>query len=473
MFNKISSFLFFTLLCVVVSTSQLNAQNNQYLIFEDETLVKGDSCLSNRSDYSKFRLDYVNDSTLVKNLQIIVGANYKSEYFSSVEQFNIFDFKFWLLSNDSYKSNGDLELKITYRVKNKLMEQVFSICLTYVDPNPIDRGANKPDFVKLPIYFGTDRNYIKSKDLNDTFGIKRSKLKYGIVEVSIPHDHRVGEIESPAIWKFEFTEDPKKHMMLQKISLLEKNEFFDKLSKDIEESEKKSTFLFVHGYNTSFSEAAKRTAQISYDLKFDGKAVFYSWPSQASTFRYGKDEENIAWSQSNMQRFLEDYLSKSQAEEIYLVAHSMGNRGLTHAIVQVMKNHPDLRNKIKEIILAAPDIDADVFKNEIAPQMVAETKKPITLYVSADDLALKASKLLHGNPRAGDAGEKMVIVDGVETIDASGIDTSFLSHSYFADTNSIISDIFDIIQSGQRALDRKRLSLIKLKNNIFYWKVKQ
>ena len=157
----------------------------------------------------------------------------------------------------------------------------------------------------------------------------------------------------------------------------------------------------------------------------------------------------------------------------YLVAHSMGNRGLTHAIVQVMKNHPDLRNKIKEIILAAPDIDADVFKNEIAPQMVAETKKPITLYVSADDLALKASKLLHGNPRAGDAGEKMVIVDGVETIDASGIDTSFLSHSYFADTNSIISDIFDIIQSGQRALDRKRLSLIKLKNNIFYWKVKQ
>jgi esterase/lipase superfamily enzyme len=67
----------------------------------------------------------------------------------------------------------------------------------------------------------------------------------------------------------------------------------------------------------------------------------------------------------------------------------------------------------------------------------------------------------------------MVIVDGVETIDASGIDTSFLSHSYFADSTSIISDIFDIIQSGQRALDRKRLSLIKLKDNIFYWKVKQ
>ena len=66
----------------------------------------------------------------------------------------------------------------------------------------------------------------------------------------------------------------------------------------------------------------------------------------------------------------------------------------------------------------------------------------------------------------------MVILNGIETIDATGIDTSFLSHSYFADTNSIISDIFDIIQSGQRALKRKSLYLAKLKNEI-YWKVKQ
>ena len=408
----------------------------------------------------------------MKNLQILVGANYKSESFSSLEQFNDFDFKFWLLSNDSYKSNGDLDLRITYTVNNKPIEQVFSICLIYIDPNPVDRGANTPDFVKLPIYFGTDRNYVKSEDLNDAFGTKRSKLKYGIVEVRIPHDHRIGEIESPSIWKFEFSEDPSKHVMLQSISLLDKKRFFDKLATDIKTSKKKSTFLFVHGYNTSFSEAAKRTAQISYDLKFDGKAVFYSWPSQASTFRYGKDEENIEWSQQNIERFLRDYLSKSGAEEIYLVAHSMGNRGLTRAIVEVMKDKPELRSKIKEIILAAPDIDADVFKNEIAPQMVSNTQKPITLYVSSDDLALKASKLINGNARAGDAGEKMVILDGIETIDATGIDTSFLSHSYFADTNSIISDIFDIIQSGQRALNRKRLLMARLKDNV-YWKVKQ
>ena len=461
---------------LILTTSFCNhvySQSNNFIELLDTKISQGDSCLSNRSDYSKFKLVKKDSLLNLNRLSIQVEASYKNETFNDLKAFNAFDFKFWLLINNGFKNRGDLKIRLSYLINNRSIEHEFTICLDYIDANTKDRGSTKgPDYVKLPVYFGTDRNYTASDNLNDAFGTERSSLKYGIVEVSIPHDHRIGEIESPSIWRFEFSEDPKKHVMLREISLLKKQKFFNRLAKDIETSKKKSTFLFVHGYNTSFSEAAKRTAQISYDLKFDGKAVFYSWPSQASTFRYGKDEENIEWSQKNIQSFLEDYLTKSKAEDIYLVAHSMGNRGLTRAIVKVMEKKPKLRAKIKEIILAAPDIDADIFKNEIAPQMVSTTKKPITLYVSADDLALKASKLLHGNDRAGDAGEKMVLVNGIETIDATGIDTSFLSHSYFADTNSIISDIFDIIQSGQRALNRKRLFKAKLKENI-YWKIKQ
>lgn len=467
-------FISLKFLCFLLITSFAFGQNNDYIELLDNTLVKGDSCLTNKSDYSKLKLVKKDSLLRIDSLKIQVESNYKSKTFETLNSFNQFDFKFWLLANDSFKYQSSFKIKLNYIINDVNVEQDYIICLIYINPEAKDRGSdNSPDYVKLPIYFGTDRNYTQTEEnLNNAFGTGRSLLKYGIVEVSIPHDHRVGEIESPSIWKFEFSENPSKHVVLHKISLLNRENFFNKLAADIQKSDKKSTFLFVHGYNTSFSEAAKRTAQISYDLKFDGKAVFYSWPSQASTLRYGKDEKNIEWSQKNIKSFLEDYLSKSKAEDIYLVAHSMGNRGLTKAIVEVMKDKPELRSKIKEIILAAPDIDADVFKNEIAPQMVSSTKKPITLYVSSDDLALKASRLIHGNARAGDAGEKMVILNGIETIDATGIDTSFLSHSYFADTSSIISDIFDIIQSGQRALNRKRLLMTKLKDNI-YWKVKQ
>ncbi|MCB0434078.1 MAG: alpha/beta hydrolase, partial [Mangrovimonas sp.] len=199
---------------------------------------------------------------------------------------------------------------------------------------------------------------------------------------------------------------------------------------------------------TSFADAAKRTAQISYDLKFDGEAVFYSWPSKESVAEYTRDESNIEWAQHDLELFLTDYISKSGAEEIYLVAHSMGNRGLTRAITNVIKEHPEYKEKIKEIILAAPDIDADVFKRDIAPKMIQTIQKPITLYVSSDDLALKASKEVHGYARAGDSGDGLVVINGIETVDATGIDTSFLSHSYFADTSSIIADIFDLIKTG-------------------------
>lgn len=151
----------------------------------------------------------------------------------------------------------------------------------------------------------------------------------------------------------------------------------------------------------------------------------------------------------------------------------MGNRGLTKAIVSLISEKPELKSKIKEIILAAPDIDADVFKRDIAPQMVSKIQKPITLYVSSDDMALQASRQVHGSSRAGDSGKSIVLVKGIETIDASGIDTSLLSHSYFAETTSIIADIFDLIKTGHRALQREKLKLIKLNEQVYYKVIKK
>jgi esterase/lipase superfamily enzyme len=297
-------------------------------------------------------------------------------------------------------------------------------------------------------------------------------INYGICEVSIPFTHEVGEIENPSIWRLEFTENPNKHIVLHKIELLDGENYFNVLSSSIQQTAKKRTFLFVHGYNVSFAEAAKRTAQIKYDLNFTGAAVFYSWPSQASTAAYTIDENNIEWAETNMKHFLADYLSKSGAEEIYLIAHSMGNRGLTNALISLVSEQPELRRKIKEIILAAPDIDVGIFKRDIAPQMVSKIKKPITLYVSSDDVALKASREVHGRPRAGDSAKGITLVQGIETIDASNIDTSFLGHSYFAETKTILTDIYNLIHTGKRASQRTQLELVRLSNGS-YWKVKK
>ena len=129
-----------------------------------------------------------------------------------------------------------------------------------------------------------------------------------------------------------------------------------------------------------------------------------------------------------------------------------------------------MRQRFKEIILTAPDIDADVFRRDIAPQLRAGCDK-ITLYVSNGDVALLASKKVHGDyVRVGDARDGIVTVDGIETVDASGLDTSFLEHSYFAETNSVLTDIRRLVRDGLSAAQRG-LAEQRLPTGARYWKI--
>ena len=219
------------------------------------------------------------------------------------------------------------------------------------------------------------------------------------------------------------------------------------------------------------TRAARRTAQISYDLAFEGAPVFYSWPSQAKTSAYTIDEQNIEWAQANLKGFLDEFFQRSGAQNVYLIAHSMGNRALTRAVASLLTEKPALRSRLKEVILTAPDIDADVFKRDIAPSLTA-TGRPITLYASSEDLALVASKKVHGYPRAGDSGRGLVLIPGVETVDATLVDTSLLGHSYFAESRSVLSDMFYLIRRGQRADMRFGLDRVDDQAGR-YWKFKR
>jgi len=308
----------------------------------------------------------------------------------------------------------------------------------------------------VQVFFATDRSLTGKTNAAQRFGDFPSTLSYGTCEVSIPREHRMGELESPSILKFEFRENPAKHVMLLDATLQPKDAYFAGLAARVRVSARDSAFVFVHGYNVSFEGAARRTAQMSYDLGFDGAPVFYSWPSRGQTLAYTIDEQSIELAEDNMKAFLSDFFARSDAKNVYLIAHSMGTRALTRAVAALMTEQPELRPRLKEIILAAPDIDARVFKTRIAPALVA-AGRPVTLYASSKDLALVASKRVHGYARAGDSKSDLLVLPGVETIDASAVDTSLLGHSYFAEENSVLSDLFYLVKDGKRADERFRL----------------
>jgi esterase/lipase superfamily enzyme len=351
-------------------------------------------------------------------------------------------------------------------IRNKFMHWLTlggvatTLCLAAITGYLGYRSMSSPQIISAPvtavegIWYGVQRNQQGTMDL-------------GLCEVSIPKTHETGELESPSLLHLEFHEDPAQHVMLMKIHRESTDQFYADLQSSVAKSTEKSALVFVHGFNVTFPDAVRRTAQIAYDLKFDGAAICFSWPSQGRVWDYVIDETNVEWSVPHLRQFLQDIARQSGARRIHLIAHSMGNRALTAAL-QDLSFLPEVSRPIfHEVVLTAPDIDADTFKNELAPA-VLKTARHVTLYASSNDEALALSKKVHGYPRAGDSGSDLVVVPGMDTVDVSAVDTSLLGHSYYCDSNSVLADFYELLHDSKPADQRQWLQVQRL-GMLKYW----
>jgi esterase/lipase superfamily enzyme len=337
-------------------------------------------------------------------------------------------------------------------------------------------GASSSSDVELAsvvsVFFATDRKPGPAAGGGeDPFGRERAEaMSYGIVKVSIPATHHAGQLEAPLSFvRVKFLENAKKHVLLLSSDRLDPPAFFSRMKAAVSSAERPDALIFVHGFNNTFSDAARRTAQIAFDVGFQGVPVLFSWASRGSPtpLGYSADSQTIQWSRGNLERFLEDVLVSTDAQRIYLIGHSMGTQALTTACVALFQRRPELRHRIKEVILAAPDIDAGIFRRDIAPAMV-RIGAPVTIYASSQDRTMSLSKLAAAYARVGDVTDGLVLVPGIETIDATPIDTGFLGHSTFAEARELLTDWNYIVSQSLRAKDRAGLRQVRGRE-IPYW----
>src|SRR5262249_17962534 len=144
--------------------------------------------------------------------------------------------------------------------------------------------------------------------------------------VSIPRGHEEGQLEAPSILHFEFREDPAKHVVLMRVETMVKSQFSLDLQAKADQVPRREALIFVHGYNVSFEDAARRTAQLTHDLGFQGIPAFYSWPSNGFSVAYTWDEQSAVWTEPHLKEFLEFLADNGKLERIHVIAHSMGNR---------------------------------------------------------------------------------------------------------------------------------------------------
>jgi esterase/lipase superfamily enzyme len=337
-----------------------------------------------------------------------------------------------------------------------------------------DSDPTKP-YVEVPVFFGTNRKLEDQDERTSheghkiaTFSGKDSEaLRLGHAIVTVPKDkdvRRLGEIPRPdSVLGIQLRkEDPRRDFTLLRIDVLPKDRFLAAVKTRLDRSKEfeRQALVFVHGYNVTFDDAVFRTAQIAYDLGFDGAPFLYSWPSNGGMFDYLYDRNRADGAERYLREFLTMVIEETGATKVHLIAHSMGNQalmGVLKGMSEVERAVSRSRNqqmapRVGELILAAPDIDKSNFST--IATAVRGFATGMTLYASGKDRALLASRIVWRlEDRAGYVPRSgPVVVDGVDTIDITAASTDFLSlnHTVFAEREQLIGDIRQLLKIGAR-----------------------
>lgn len=327
----------------------------------------------------------------------------------------------------------------------------------------------------IDVFFGADRAYERRRGEIEFTNDPGDELAYGVAEVSIPPNHERGVMESPRWWRFEFVADPERHVTFQGFDLRSDDEFFTEVRGVVQQSETHQAFVFIHGFNTSFENGLRRTAQLHHDLGFDGAPIAYLWSSmgEASPLAYNRDTVAADRTAPRLERFLERVADETGAEHIHVIAHSMGGRALVQALERIGGRRDTAA--FEQIVLAAPDIDREVFE-ELAASILPLGER-VTLYASDNDQALETSRRWHGGfERAGEiTDEGIVMIEGMDSIDASSSRTDVFEfgHEYISSEVAVLEDVGELMSTGLAPPERSHVGFEEhaLDNGV-YWEMR-
>ncbi|AYO83914.1 MULTISPECIES: alpha/beta hydrolase [Methylobacterium] len=192
----------------------------------------------------------------------------------------------------------------------------------------------------------------------------------------------------------------------------------------------RDVLIYVHGYRESFESAAVSAARLSDGIRFRGVSGLFTWPSAAATLDYNYDRESALWSRDAFEDLLKALAASPSGGRINIVAHSMGTL-LTLETIRMLRAEAGeaAMSRIGAVVLAAPDIDFDLFSNGVA-RLGPDVSK-ITVISSTNDRALELSAALAGGVRAGAADRAKLEALGVRVADASDYGGGLINHDLF------------------------------------------
>lgn len=282
-------------------------------------------------------------------------------------------------------------------------------------------------------------------------------LNFADISISIPPDgaRQPGEIQ----WPSSRPGNPATEFVTVAAERLDQAAALKRFYVRLNRTQKRHVLLFVHGYNTRFEEAVYRLAQIVHDARAPVLPVLFTWPSRGQLLDYPYDLESASYSRDALEAILQSLSKDKSVAEVSVLAHSMGNWVTMEALRQMAIRDGGIASKIRNVMLAAPDIDVDVFRRQM--RTIGDKRPPFTIFVSRDDKALSLSKRIAGSTdRLGSidpeqepyksqlkelANARVTIIDMTRV---NGGDP--LGHTKFAQAPEVVRMIGGRLASGQQ-----------------------
>lgn len=285
-------------------------------------------------------------------------------------------------------------------------------------------------------------------------GERGTKLSYAEIAISIPPDaaRKVGEVQ----WPSSTPPDPDKEFATLHAQTVERDQASAIFNSALRRQPSRRVLVFVHGYNTHFTDAVLGFAQFMHDSRAPAVPILFTWPSRAELLAYGFDRESTAHSRDALEAALKGLAAHPDVREITILAHSMGTWLTMETLRQMGIRNGQIPPKIREVILAAPDIDIDVFKRQVPA--LGKKRPNINVMVSQGDKALAISRRIsQSSARLGaiDAKAEPLRTElanlGIRIEDLTHVESSdSLGHGKFASSPLIVQSIGTHLATGHQ-----------------------
>lgn len=219
-------------------------------------------------------------------------------------------------------------------------------------------------------------------------------------------------------------------------------------------------FIYIHGYNTPFGNAVFRFAQLAHDSDASAAHILFSWPSRGKLLDYKRDFDNATYSRSDLAEILMTAAASPHVSEVVVLAHSMGSWVAMEAFKQVAMTRGSVPPKIRNLILASPDLDVGIFRRQV--ESMGPRRPAITLFVSQSDRALQLSRFIaRSGARLGaidataeDYKQQISDLPNITVVDVTAMRSGDrINHSIYASSPEVVQLIGNRLIAGELEAD--------------------